>query len=54
MTLAGDIPTVDTVADMIRLLQTANPNAKFRVSPGLMLIKEDDGTVRIDDGKINA
>lgn len=52
MTLAEDVPTVDTVQDLIDLLKTANPAAKVRISPGIMLLKKEDGTILLDTGVV--
>lgn len=47
---ANDIPHVDTVGDIIELLKTADPKAKFRVPVGCVLLKKPDGTILVDDG----
>lgn len=50
MTKAEEIPDIDTVGDLIKLLQTVSPESKFRVSVGLVLLKKEDGTILIDNG----
>lgn len=53
MTQADEIPTLDTVGDLIALLKTVPATNKFRAAPGLVIIKKEDGTVLIDNGVIS-
>lgn len=50
MTIAPDVPTVDTVADLISLLQKARPDAKVTFPAGVHVIQKENGDLVFDDG----
>lgn len=54
MTLVNDVPTIDTVGDLIALLQTVPATSKFRAPAGLHLMRTNDGTILLDDGVVKS